>query len=171
LHIPYQEAHGASREVLAQQLHINLYTPGRPQGPIIGTSFLATKEAVAMNHMTNTRDDAARPASVLNVLAGIWLIISPWVLSFSTLPVAVWNMVLVGIAVLILAAIRLGTTQTTGLSWVNFILGLWLIISPFVLNFRDASTPMGNAIFLGILVGCFSLWAALASQSTYAAPR
>lgn len=122
------------------------------------------------NLYTNTPDNATRPASVLNVLAGIWLIISPWVLGFNDLQVAFWDTLLVGIAVLVLAAIRLATTGTQGLSWINLILGVWLIISPFALGFAAAQVSMGNAIFLGVLVGIFSLWAALGAQTTSPAP-
>ncbi len=124
-----------------------------------------------MNNNLMTRpDDASRPASVLNVLAGIWLIISPWVLGFVLAPAAFWSTLLVGIAVLVLAAIRLATTGTSGLSWVNLLLGIWLIISPFALAFTAVQAAMGNAIFLGILVGIFSLWAALGAQTTTTVP-
>jgi hypothetical protein len=117
---------------------------------------------------TNTPEDASRPASVLNVLAGIWLIISPWVLGFGdmTMQAAFWSTLLSGIAVLVLAAIRLATTGTQALSWLNLLAGVWLIISPFVLAFSAAQMAMGNAIFLGILVAIFSLWAALGAQTT-----
>jgi hypothetical protein len=123
------------------------------------------------NYLTRRSDDASRPASALNVLAGIWLIISPWVLGFTDLRVPLWDTLLVGIAVLVLAAIRLGTSGTTGLSWVNLLLGIWLIISPFVLGFTAASAAMSNAIVLGILVGIFSLWAALATRTPALSPR
>jgi hypothetical protein len=121
------------------------------------------------NHLPNTRDDASRPGSALNMIAGFWLIVSAWVLGFNGVPVAVWDTVLVGIAVAVLAAIRLGTPGTEGLSWINLILGVWLIISPFVLGFREAA--MGNAIVLGILVLLLALWAGLAAQPTAASPR
>ena len=123
------------------------------------------------NYLTRRSDDASRPASALNVLAGIWLIISPWVLGFTDLRVPLWDTLLVGIAVLVLAAIRLGTSGTTGLSWVNLLLGIWLIISPFVLGFTAASAAMSNAIVLSILVGIFSLWAALATRTPVLSPR
>jgi len=117
---------------------------------------------------TNTPEDASRPASVLNVLAGIWLIISPWVLGFNhdMAMAALWSTLIGGIVVLVLAAIRLATTGTEGLSWINLLAGVWLIISPFVLAFTAAQMAMGNAMFLGILVAIFSLWAALGSQTT-----
>jgi hypothetical protein len=116
-------------------------------------------------------DDASRPGTALNVIAGIWLIISPGVLSFSTMRVPMWNTLLVGIAVLILAAIRLGTVGTVGLSWINCLVGIWLLISTFVLSFTLASTAMGNAVILGVLVALFALWSTLVSVPTAAPPR
>jgi hypothetical protein len=122
------------------------------------------------NNLTTPTDDASRPASTLNVLAGIWLIISTWVLGFAVVQPALWNTLLVGIVVLVLAAIRLGTTGTTGVSWINLILGIWLIISPFVLGFSGVPAAMSNSIILGILVGIFGLWGALASQQQPTVP-
>jgi hypothetical protein len=117
-------------------------------------------------------DDATHPGSALNVIAGIWLIISPWVLGFSNLQTPpLWDTLLVGIAVLILSAIRLGTVGTEGLSWISFLVGIWLLISPFVLNFSGTSAAMGNEVILGILVGLFSLWGALAGQPAAMPPR
>jgi hypothetical protein len=58
-----------------------------------------------------------------------------------------------------------------GLSWINCLLGIWLIISPFVLGFTTASAAMSNAIVLGILVGIFGLWAALATRTPAPSPR
>jgi hypothetical protein len=108
-------------------------------------------------------NDAGRPASVLNLLAGVWLIISPWALSFSGVLRPTWDAVAVGIAVGVLAIIRLGTEGTQGLSWINLVLGIWMLISPFVLDFVGSTVAMWNAVLLGILVGLFSLWAALAA--------
>ncbi|HHV56018.1 MAG TPA: SPW repeat protein [Firmicutes bacterium] len=41
-------------------------------------------------------------------------------------------------------------------AWVNIILGLWLIVSPWVLKFSDQSTPMWNSIIVGIVVAILS---------------
>jgi hypothetical protein len=123
------------------------------------------------NNLVNRADDASRPGSTLNVLAGIWLIISTWVVASAGMQAVRWDTLLVGIAVLVLAAIRLGTRGTTGLSWINFLLGIWLILSPFVLGFTAAAGAMTNAIILGILVAIFGLWAALATQTRVPSPR
>ncbi len=45
----------------------------------------------------------------LNLLAGIWLFISPWVLSYSGMRTALWNALIVGALVFILACWDLNT--------------------------------------------------------------
>lgn len=47
--------------------------------------------------------------SGINALAGIWMIISPWVLGFSSDAKATWSAMIVGIIVLVLGAIRFFT--------------------------------------------------------------
>jgi|ERR1043165_232993 hypothetical protein len=117
------------------------------------------------DNLTTRPDDVSRLPSVFNVLAGIWLIVAAWVLGFGGVPVAAMDTLLVGIAVLVLAVIRLAMEGTTGLSWLNFVVGIWLLISPFVLRFNNITAAMTNAVIFGVLVLAFSLWAALASQT------
>lgn len=52
--------------------------------------------------------------------------------------------------------------------WINFILGLWLIISPFLLGYSDVRPAMWNQIIVGILVLIFSstLGASITGQRT-----
>jgi hypothetical protein len=50
----------------------------------------------------------------VNILAGIWLFISPWVLKFSGNRHALWNALIVGALVIIFAAWDLGAMQQTG---------------------------------------------------------
>jgi hypothetical protein len=111
-----------------------------------------------------TMADASRPASVLNILAGIWLAICPWILGFVD-STAIWNTCILGIVVIILAAIRLNTVGTQPLSWLNCLCGVWLIISPFVLHYSGYVSPMWNDIILGILVVLFGLWGALGTTN------
>jgi len=117
------------------------------------------------DNLTDRQKGDSRRVSTLNVFAGIWLIASPWVLGLSWPPAARGNALLVGIAVLILAAIRLTTPHTTVLSWINVLLGIWLVISPFLLGFYVVSSATGNALVLGGLIGPISLGAAYATRS------
>ena len=91
--------------------------------------------------------------SWVNILLGIWIIASPFVLGFHS-PNTMWNNIIVGAAVGILALIRWGMHQT-GWSWLNLVLGIWLVISPFVFFLSGAA--MWNNVILGIIVAAFAL--------------
>ena len=41
----------------------------------------------------------------------------------------------------------------------NLILGIWMIISPWLLGFSNLSTAMSNAVIIGIAVAALALWA------------
>ncbi|MER3406665.1 MAG: hypothetical protein C4289_17095, partial [Chloroflexota bacterium] len=47
-------------------------------------------------------------------------------------------------------------------AWLNVILGLWLIISPWVLGYTTTTAAFYNALIVGVLVAVFALlgWAA-----------
>ncbi len=51
-------------------------------------------------------------------------------------------------------------------SWVNFILGLWLIVAPFALGYAHIAGAAPEDVILGILIAAFSLWMA----ATFVAP-
>jgi hypothetical protein len=87
----------------------------------------------------------------LNILLGIWVLISPFVLTFGPSSAAIWNNVATGGAVIILALIHTSMPRQSGWSWVNLLLGIWLIISPFALAFHNA-TSLWNNVILGIVI-------------------
>ena len=90
----------------------------------------------------------------LNILLGIWVLISPIVLAFGPSSAAVWNNIATGAAVIILALIHTSMPRQSGWSWVNLLLGIWLIISPFVLVF--GATLLRNNVILGIVIAIVS---------------
>jgi hypothetical protein len=95
--------------------------------------------------------------SWVNILLGVWVIISPFVLGMNV-PKAIWNNVVAGAVVGILAIIRWIKHQP-GWSWLNLLLGTWLVISPFLLFLSGAA--MWTNVILGIII------AALALTNTY----
>ncbi|HVS72296.1 MAG TPA: SPW repeat protein [Phycisphaerae bacterium] len=104
-------------------------------------------------------------ASGLDVLAAIWLLISPFVLGFGNLGNAAGNNVILGIIIGILALIRLfNPVRTVGVSWLNVILGIWVIISPWVLGFDGNATAMTNNVIVGIIVIILAGWSALSTS-------
>jgi hypothetical protein len=92
----------------------------------------------------------------INILLGIWVLISPWVLVFGPHPVAVWNNVATGAAVILVAALRGSMPQQSSWSWLNGLLAIWLIISPFVLGYVNPAAIWNNVI-LGIIIGIVAL--------------
>lgn len=90
-------------------------------------------------------------ANWVNVLFGIWVIISPFMVQFSQLPAAVWNNVITGIVIALLALIRTSMPRQPGWSWANVILGIWMIISPFILGVMTTAV-LWNNIILGVVI-------------------
>ncbi len=93
----------------------------------------------------------------VNIVLGGLVIISPFVFAVHSSK-AIWNNVIAGAMVGILAIIRWRLHQP-GWSWLNLILGMWVVISPFVLFLSGAA--MWNNVILGIII------AALALTNTY----
>ncbi|MDD5249534.1 MAG: SPW repeat protein [Rhodocyclaceae bacterium] len=94
----------------------------------------------------------------VNLVLGLWMLISPWVLGYQAESAAQSNAVIVGVVIAILAALELFQV-TAWEEWVNFVLGIWLLISPWVLRFSTMTTPMANAVIIGIAVAVLAIWA------------
>lgn len=112
----------------------------------------------------NSRDQAVT-ASWINVVAGAWLIISPFILGYAN-TVQRTNDIWLGAIVGILALIRAFTPAggTTWLSWLNIIAGVWLIISPFALG-TTMLASLWNDIILGVIVTLDAIWNSAAGSS------
>jgi SPW repeat len=48
-----------------------------------------------------------------------------------------------------------------GISWANFILGVWLFFSPFALRFSETKSALYEHLILGFLIIAFALWRAI----------
>jgi hypothetical protein len=106
-------------------------------------------------------------ASGLDVLAGIWLLISPFVLVFQHNAGAITNNVVLGIVIGVLALYRFfAPARDAWVSWVNVLLGIWVLISPFVVGFNNMSTATTNNVIMGIIVIILAGWSALATTDT-----
>ena len=104
--------------------------------------------------------EASRFQSWINLLAGVWVVFSPWILDFWRLTTPTWNNVIIGALVVVLATSRLWGDPGTWPSWTNVVLGIWLLISPWVLAFSSFGMPTGNDVILGIIIGVFAIWGA-----------
>jgi hypothetical protein len=106
------------------------------------------------------RDDVAGAAAI-NVLAGIWLIIAPFVLGYGSGD-PYWNDIVFGAIVVVLAGARaLGAYRQAWMSWLNMLIGAWIFISAFWLD--ATSRASWNDIILGAII--FVLGAVSASAT------
>ena len=96
-----------------------------------------------------------------NVILGLWMIASPWILGFAASEnLAAPTAWVLGAAIVIFASIAVYIHKT----WeeaLSIILGICLFVSPWVLGFADARTPTTNAVIVGLLVTAFAVWAML----------
>src|SRR5262249_31227825 len=104
-------------------------------------------------------------ASILNVLAGVWLIISPFVLHSTAAPLALWNTVVVGVIVVVCAASRaISPTFNVGFSWVNLVLGVWLVIAPFLMGYTGTPAALWNNLVGGAVIAILAIGSAMAGE-------
>jgi len=110
--------------------------------------------------LTLRRDYAAqaRTASGINILLGIWLIVSPWLFDYSG-RAPVLNSVYVGALIAMLAAFRLAALRrSAGLSAINVILGLWTIASPWVYGYAANIGAVWDNLLLGVAIATLACW-------------
>ena len=102
-------------------------------------------------------------------LFGLWEfgdIAALFVPGFGTIQAFVWNHMIVGIILVIVAAwaaltSNLGTAKT--MDWIAAILGGWLLVASFILGDPLVSVGLWNDIIVGGAVLILGVWAALAA--------
>jgi hypothetical protein len=106
--------------------------------------------------------------SRLAVAAGAWLLIAPFALSYSTTGVgfrAYWNDVLVGIAVIAVAAPQIAAPgRLPALPPAGALLGVWLAAAPFLLRYAPAGGAP-HAATNDVLAGALLVLLALLGRS------
>jgi hypothetical protein len=100
-----------------------------------------------------------------NLILGSWLSASPWLLGYLG-TTAAWNAYALGSAIVLFALLAAYMPK----AWqevINTLLGVWLVVSPFVLNFSDMSTVALHTVVMGILATAFAIWAMFSDQGFY----
>jgi hypothetical protein len=88
----------------------------------------------------------------LNLILGVWLAVSPFAFGYDTASTAaVWNDVVVGLAIIGCAWCVVTDVPGSALcSGCSIVLGAWLMVAPFMLNYRIIA--FGNDFIIGALV-------------------
>ncbi len=99
-------------------------------------------------------------AGGINLVAGLWLIASAFVMAAGFYS----NPFIVGTLVAVFALIELVDTESSmWVGWVSGLLGFWLLISPLAITM--ATGAVWNSVILGLIVLGFSLWGMMSSPS------
>jgi hypothetical protein len=86
----------------------------------------------------------------INLLLGIALLISPFFMGFAT-GVPMTNAVLAGVIIAALAIAAL-VSFAQWEEWLNLILGLWVLVSPWVLGFTGIAVAFQTHVVIGLAV-------------------
>lgn len=120
--------------------------------------------ALTFNQKTGWQDWA-------NIVLAILLFISPWVFQFAGAPAAgqtgmvgssaaAWNAWVSALVVAGLAAAALFRFFEWE-EWLNGLVGLWILVSPWILGFSTTAAAMWSAVVLGALIAIASFWKAV----------
>lgn len=93
-------------------------------------------------------------------LAGLVLVVAPWLAGFAGLAAAMWNAVLVGGAIAILG-IAVILRDIPYHAYGHLALGLWAMASPWILGFSVLTGALYAHLGVGLvtaLVGAVTLW-------------
>lgn len=111
----------------------------------------------------------AQLADGLVFLTGLYLAISPWVVGFSGLHGIAVNDLITGVALaLVGAGLASAYGRTHGMAWVAPIVGIWTIITPWVISGSVATTAtIANNVITGavaVVVGVAAMSIAVLSR-------
>jgi hypothetical protein len=87
---------------------------------------------------------------------GIWLCISPWVLTFDLEPVATRVAVITGVLIIVVELVTLSAFRHWE-EWVNVLLGAWLVAAAWLLHIAIRAVWI-DFIVVGLLVLALALY-------------
>lgn len=99
----------------------------------------------------------------INVVLGIWLIASPWMLGYAAQAYPSWNAYIVGVIIAVAASAALVAFQKWE-EWVNAGFGAWLLVSPWVLGYSSLQPALWNQLIVGGAVAALALWSAFSDH-------
>jgi hypothetical protein len=111
-----------------------------------------------MNEWSNNEWLNAKSCDIVNLILGAVLFFSPWMFGFAA-GAQSQNALISGIVIAILSIAALAAFAAWE-EWLNLIVGLWVVVSPWILGFQG-TTAMAVHVVLGIIVAVLAaveLW-------------
>ena len=110
--------------------------------------------------MNDVRKSESTAIDVGNAILGAILFITPWLFGFSNESRPAWNAWICG-AVVALVALAAVIQFQEWEEWLNGAIGLWVLISPWILGFATNASALWSHVVLGVLVAALAaieLW-------------
>lgn len=116
--------------------------------------------------LTDNYTAQARLTGGINVVLGVWLLVSPWVFGYHVGSEASWNSVIVGALIALLAAFRAYSARVyPSLSWINLLLALWTVVSPWAWGYAENVDARLDNVVLGVMIAGLAGWSGGASTA------
>jgi hypothetical protein len=93
----------------------------------------------------------------LNLVLAAILFVSPWVLGFTTEMAAAWTAWATAIVIAVFAGAAI-VKFAEWEEWANLVLGLWLVVAPWIVGFTNAIAARWTHVVLGLLVAAVAGW-------------
>lgn len=94
-----------------------------------------------------------------NIVLGVWCFITPWIvtnkMSHEGAKMMSWNAWIVGAAIVVVAWAALLELKPWE-EWMNLVLGIWLIVTPWIFGFVQDRTSLWNSVLTGFAVAVIS---------------
>jgi len=103
-----------------------------------------------------------------NAALGAWLVVSPWVLGFQNVVVAMVSTMAIG-ALLIASSLEAMQVPQAWEEWMDAGLGALLMMVPALLGFDGVAPALLNALVTGGLVTALAIWVLLSDDEFTAA--
>ncbi|GAB4327334.1 MAG: hypothetical protein Kow0010_10870 [Dehalococcoidia bacterium] len=100
-----------------------------------------------------------------NLIVGLWLLLAPFALLYTGTTAALWNDLIIGVAVVSFALLRVVTPlRSEVIGWTNVGLGLWLLAAPWLLEYSSVAAATWNDVIVGATIIVLAGSSALASH-------
>ena len=94
-----------------------------------------------------------------NVVAGVWIFVTPWLYGSLSEGAIVWNAWTLGVLIVLVRLWALVAPDQRSAEWTNLLLGAWLFVAPWILSFTGSPAAAWNAWIVGLVVMFLAVWA------------
>ena len=101
-----------------------------------------------------------------NVVAGVWIFITPWLFGYTSEAAAAWNAWILGILVTVVGLWALSDPESLSAEWSNVVFGAWLFVAPWILAFTGTAAVVWNAWIIGAVVLVLAAWVLMEPQKS-----